>query len=106
MSHTRAVRLWSKTGTPLVNRLMGAATLIPGGTVLVTGGDYILDTPTATTLLYQPVSQKWAHTGTLVEARAHHTATLLPNGQVLIAGGTGNGGDSLATAELGTSQGQ
>jgi hypothetical protein len=77
-----------------------AATALPDGKVLVSGGFAVH--PLATAELYDPATGAFSATGDLFAARQHHTATLLPNGKVLVAGGEGGtgGGLPLATAEL------
>jgi N-acetylneuraminic acid mutarotase len=75
------------------------ATVLPDGTVLVTGG-YRNDTGgtrlLASAELYDPSSGSWTVTQSMIEARMGHTATLLPNGTVLVEGGS----DGSASAEL------
>lgn len=74
------------------------ATLLPGGMVLVAGGNNDTGWPggdLASTALYDPDAGTFAAAGSMSVARSGHTATLLPNGMVLIAGG-----DIFGTAEL------
>jgi hypothetical protein len=60
----------------------GAATLLPDGTVLITGGSF---TGQAISELYMPASNTFSASGNLITAG---TSTLLPDGTVLIAGGS------------------
>ena len=75
-----------------------SATLLPDGTVLVTGGGGGGAERTASAELYDPGSGSWTATGNMIRARSGHTATLLPDGRVLVAGGAAD--PDLATAEL------
>ena len=78
-----------------------AATLLPSGQVLVTGGIGPSDNGTAISQLYDPVAGSWTQTGAMSVARFGHTATLLPSGKVLVTGGGGqNGSVALASAEI------
>jgi N-acetylneuraminic acid mutarotase len=74
-------------------RVYCAATMLPSGKVLVTGGQR-LNTKSITTLasaeLYDPGTGSWSTTGKMALARVDHTATLLQNGKVLVAGGSSN----------------
>ena len=72
-------------------RYWHAATLLPNGNVLVTGGD----TAPTSAELYDAISGGFGAGSTMTVGRAHHTATLLQNGKVLIVGG-----DTTGTAEL------
>jgi len=88
---------WWTSGIGMMSTLRGGqtATLLPDGTVLVTGGLG----PTGwlpTVELYDPATWIWALTGPLHTARSSHTATLLANGRVLAVGGT-NGSGYLPT---------
>jgi N-acetylneuraminic acid mutarotase len=88
---------WTVTGSLAAARYYHAATLLPNGKVLVTGGDNVLSAE-----VYDPASGTWTGTQPLPGVRAVHTATLLPNGNVLITGGSyspGFGG-ALASSEL------
>ena len=74
------------------------ATLLPGGRVLVAGGQggtIFL----ATAQLFDATTGSFTPTGHMRTARRDHTATLLADGRVLIAGGGGVTGP-LASAEL------
>ena len=67
-------------------RAYGTATLLPGGQVLVIGGD---DASRSIDLaeIWDPQDGTFADAGTLLEPRTRHTATLLADGRVLVIGG-------------------
>lgn len=74
-----------------------AATLLPNGKVLITGG-VNENTTLASAVLYDPTAGSFTSTGPMNEARASHTSTLLPDGRVLIAGGENS--VTLRSAEI------
>jgi len=79
------------------------STLLPDGSVLVTGGWGPNSTTFTDAELYDTSSGTFSTTGKMVAARFGHTATLLPDGTVLLAGGAyGPNYDPLviASAEL------
>ena len=88
-----------KTGSLNTGRASHAATLLPNGLVLVTGGADNIGV-LAGCELYNPGTRTWIITGGLNTARLEHTATLLPNGLLLLAGGYSSNGDSLAAGEF------
>ncbi len=81
----------------LYTRRYHTATLLPGGTVLLAGGNGSSG-PLSSAELYSPATKSWASTGDLKEARAFHSASLLPDGHVLVVGGAA--GAALATGEV------
>jgi hypothetical protein len=79
---------WAAAGLMTQARLYHAATLLPDGGVLVTGGgSWLEDGFLATAEVYDPGSGEWSASGNLVAPRSRHTGTLLPDGRVLLAGG-------------------
>ncbi len=97
---------WSPTASMSAGRSDHTATLLPGGKVLVAGGE-----PTApgsayhvlaSADLYDPQAGTWSATGSMHVGRSNHTATLLPDGKVLVAGGYGQqgGGSATSSAEV------
>ena len=79
---------WLYAGTGLPPLSGQAATLMPDGAVLVTGGSP--DTGFATTgaELLDPATNRWRPTTwPMATPRYGHTATLLPDGKVLLMGG-------------------
>ena len=78
----------------------GAATLLPDGTVLISGG--LLPGGSGQTVAdrYFPASGAFIATGSTVTARMWHTTTLLPDGTVLAAGGYIPGPSATSSAEL------
>lgn len=78
-------------------RFAHTATLLPNGSVLITGGQND-GGALASAEVFNPASNDFVNIGAMGVARSSHTATLLPNGKVLIAGGFN--GDYLSTAEI------
>lgn len=93
---------WAPTGSMASARRNHAATLLPSGKVLVTGG-YNRNNYLASTELYDPTTGSWSFVGLMASARYSHTATLLPSGKVLVAGGRNMRNyehETLVSAEL------
>jgi len=85
------------------NHLLGAATPLPNGTVIVAGGHGGGSTAIRTAEIYNPVTRTWSATGLLGTARWQLDAITLDNGKALFAGGaseTSQSSVALATAEL------
>ena len=94
MSHLEASGTWSPTGSMSTSRYYHAATLLPDGRVLVTGGYSGDGLRSGSAELYDPMLGTWSPTAAMSTARAMHTATLLQDGRVLVTGG------SQASAEI------
>jgi hypothetical protein len=82
---------------PMANRRRQMnATLLPDGTVLVTGGSSApgFDTATGAVLaaeLWNPLTETWTTVASFTKYRGYHSfALLLPDGRVLSGGGDGN----------------
>jgi Tol biopolymer transport system component len=96
---------WTATGNMTTPRRDHTATLLPGGKVLVAGGDDGTFTAAnggnpgvlASAELYDPGTGSWTATRNMAMPRVGQTATLLPDGTVLVAGG---GGSAALVAEL------
>jgi hypothetical protein len=77
-----------------------AATLLPAGTVLVTGYPDLLPGRSSSADLYDPATGSFFAAGEMATPRYGHTATLLPDGTVLITGGFPFMAVPVATAEI------
>jgi hypothetical protein len=95
---------WTATEWSIATDVVGSATLLLDGKVLVIGFDWVDAGDNQAFVpaceLYDPTAGTWTATGTLLQPRAAFTATLLQNGNVLVAGGDGANGDLLAATEL------
>src|ERR1017187_294488 len=80
---------WTTINSMTTARASHAATLLPNGQVLVTGGLYQSGGVLSGAELFNPNTGQWTATNAMSTARQHHTASLLANGQVLVAGGIG-----------------
>jgi N-acetylneuraminic acid mutarotase len=89
---------WSRTGGLPVSVYDHAATLLPNGAVLMTGG--VHDGLTTDAEIYDPRSGAWTVTGSLNVARSRHTSILLRKGKVLIVAGVTTNEEAGST-ELG-----
>lgn len=83
-----------------------AATILPNGKELITGGILQATIPHTTNHVFaraelnDPKTGKWTKTGEMNVARYGHRTVLLPNGQVLVVGGSDGKGHDLSSAEL------
>jgi hypothetical protein len=89
----------ASTGSLGAARSWHTATLLPGGKVLVAGGDGGAGS-LASAELYDSVTGAFTATGSMTVPRAYHTATLLRSGKVLIVGGWIFSSVVFASAEL------
>jgi hypothetical protein len=95
--------LFTSTGSMATARSTHAATSLPDGRVLITGGDGVQGghaVTLATSELYDPGSGAFGPTGSMSTGRSYHSAVPLADGRVLVAGGSGSKPLFLATAEL------
>jgi hypothetical protein len=81
---------FTRTGDPVEDRYGPAGTLLKDGTVLITGGASMHDSPSRylnTAEIYDPETGKFRATGSMAVYRHGHTATRLDDGRVLVVGG-------------------
>ena len=78
---------WSPVGSMAVARAHHSATLLPDGTVLVSGGGGSDWAGGTSAELFNPASGSWTTASSMALPRRHHSATLLPDGTVLVSGG-------------------
>ena len=103
VAQSQTVGSFTAAPTMQASRQSHTETLLPDGTVLITGGcgsetgDPGACNPLASAVRYDPVLNAFLPTGGMAHGRYAHTATLLGNGTVLIAGGFGS---DIASAEI------
>jgi hypothetical protein len=76
------------------------ATLLPGGTVLITGGYDAAGEYLRSAEIYDPATNTFGSTGAMSSARTGHVAVPLRDGRVLLIGGVGEGWTFLSSAEI------
>ncbi|RKG54892.1 kelch-like protein [Corallococcus sp. AB011P] len=97
-----ATNKWLPTGSLTIPRYFAAASLLPSGQVLVSGGESPTGGYSATAELYTPSTGTWRPTGSMAVSRRFHAQTTLPDGRVLVTSGYGSpsGTGWTTTAEL------
>jgi hypothetical protein len=91
---------WTPVGPMISAREHFTATLLPGGKVLMAGGQTVTGGSLASAELYNPATRSFSATGSLHTARSDPAAALLPDGKVLVTGGLSDNFISLSSAEL------
>jgi hypothetical protein len=81
---------FSLTGSLSTARALHAATLLPDGRVLITGGIVDPDASSLAAEIFDPSISRFFFAGNLQFARDLHSAILLTDGRVLIVGGEGS----------------
>jgi N-acetylneuraminic acid mutarotase len=96
---------WAMANSPATARADHAATILPDGKVLITGGrggPGVAGAALNSTEIYDPNARTWSAGIAMRTARAGHTATTLSSGAVLVVGGRSGApnSQSLNSAEL------
>lgn len=91
---------WSETGALPSGRGFAAEATLPGGDVLVAGGDGHDVAPLASADVYDPATHSWTPVASMPGARVGAVATVLPDGDVLVAGGLGSHQQALSSAVI------
>lgn len=98
------VNTWTSAANLTSARYRHAATLLPSGQVLVTGGEDggIPNEGNAVpeSEMFDPQAGTWTAAGNMVVPRYRHTVTLLPSGQILAVGGRDEPIWALPDAEI------
>ena len=91
---------WSATAYLADKRRWHAASVLPSGNVIATGGLQRDGSILHTAELFDPHTNMWQSVAAMHFPRAHHTATVLADGRLLIVGGVGPNLQALSTAEI------
>jgi N-acetylneuraminic acid mutarotase len=102
-----ATNTWADTGSLRFARFEDmAASLLPGGRVLVAGGYVPSATgkppflPLASTEIWHPRTGHWTRGKSMHQARGEFASVKLKDGRILVVGGTGASGAALKSAEI------
>jgi hypothetical protein len=91
---------WAATGSMGVGQGFASVATLPGGDVLVAGGDGPSVAPITTAEIYDPATRTWTTAKPMPVARVGAVTAALPDGSVLVAGGIGVDGKPLASADI------
>ena len=98
-----ATGTFTATGHMTIARFQHTATMLDGGTVLLTGGVDATGVTTATAEIYDPATHTFTATASMSDSRAQLLATAIGLGAVLVAGGYSNDGQTVTTLASGQS---
>lgn len=90
---------WTRAAPLIRARSDHGAAPLPGGQVLVTGGNWN-SVPLATSEIYDPRTDQWREAAPLPQPRIRFSIAALPDGRVLVAGGLSQIGLPLATSVI------
>ena len=90
---------WIRAAPLLQARSDHGAAPLPGGAVLVTGGNFN-QRPLASSEIYDPRTDSWRDAAPLPHPRIRFSMAALPDGRVLVAGGLSQLGVPLATSVI------
>jgi outer membrane protein OmpA-like peptidoglycan-associated protein len=90
---------FAAAGSLSVARVHHTATLLPGGDVLVAGGQDSAGVPLQSCERWSSTGWGWVGATGMAEPRTRHGATVLEDGRVMVTGGSGPAGP-LASTEL------
>jgi N-acetylneuraminic acid mutarotase len=95
---------WAPTGDLSFARAFHAATELPSGEVVVTGGEAAYGAPPVdkSVEVYNPTTETWISAGSMVAGHFDHTATRLQDGRILVVGGLHHDFGKQRADELGT----
>ncbi|HEY1690374.1 MAG TPA: kelch repeat-containing protein [Solirubrobacteraceae bacterium] len=90
---------WTPAEEMMTAREGAAAAVMPGGDVLVAGGEGSAETYLSSAEVYDPDTNTWSEVAPMLEPREREIAVELPDGDVLVAGGENDSGQ-LGTSEI------
>ncbi len=90
---------WVRAAPLIQARSDHGAAALPGGLVLVTGGNFNTR-PLASSEIYDPRTDSWRMAASLPHPRIRFSIAALPDGRVLVAGGLSQLGIPLATSVI------
>jgi Kelch motif protein/galactose oxidase-like protein len=90
---------WKRAAPLLQARSDHGAAPLPGGRVLVTGGNFGT-LPLASSEIYDPRTNAWHIAAPLPEPRVRFSIAALPDGRVLVAGGLSKIGKAMGTSVI------
>lgn len=92
---------WSRIGALSVARAANTVNWLPGGRVVVAGGEGVSNSALGSTDLFDPATSALSSQHDMLTARLGHAAATLADGSVLVTGGEDpNGSGILDSAEL------
>ena len=90
---------WKRAAPLLQARSDHGAAPLPGGKVLVTGGNFGT-LPLSSSEIYDPHTDRWTRAAPMLDARVRFSMAALPDGRVLVVGGLNKIGRAMTSSEI------